>query len=216
MCGSMSPFRSFFTDVSPIVMREPLAGFLGAFEQHRSLLEYSFDDVVKMAGHACPTVASAFVCCKKALARLHDGDIPERGNIAVTVHAEQDDKTFGVMAQVFSLVTGACGPTGFKGLGHKFRRKDLLSFEASDADGGSMDFTFSRLDNGKKVKARIFPDRLPAVEGQEKLGDLMEKAFWEAASHEEVHEFQDLWMERVKAIVLEERDLDTWLSIEPA
>ena len=216
MCGSTSPFRYFFADVKPIVLREPLAEFLGAFEHHQGLLEYSFDDVVKMAGHACPTVGSAFVCCKKALGHLHMGEIPERGNIAVTVHAEADDKTYGVMGQVFSFMTGACGDSGFKGLGHKFRRKGLLLYEPAASGENSMRFTFARIDNGRKVQARLFPEKFPLVPGQEDMAGLMEKAFWDAASHEEVHKFQDLWMERVKAIVLEERDVNSWLAIEPA
>jgi hypothetical protein len=44
----------------------------------------------------------------------------------------------------------------------------------------------------------------------------MEKALQEVATHDEVHRFQDLWMERVKAIVLDERDVAQWLAIEPA
>ena len=214
MCGSMSPFRYFFANIKPIVMRDPLAGFLGAYVHHEAMLEYSFDEVVKMTGHACPTVASAFVCCKKALGHLYVGDIPERGNMAVTVHAGADEKAYGVMGQVFSFITGACGEGGFKGIGGKFNRQGLLTYAkgTSKEDAGS--FTFARLDNGKKVKARIVPEKFPVVQGQEELPGLMEKALKDTATHDEVHRFQDLWMERVKAIAMEERDVDAWLIIK--
>lgn len=216
MCGSMSPFQEWFASVRPIVLRDPLAELTGAFQTHQAFLEYSFDDVVKMAGHACPSVGAAFICCRKALGVLHQGDIPERGTIAVTVHGAPDDKTFGVMGQVFSYVTGACGVTGFKGLGNRFRRKDLLSYEPGSPDEGAMSFTFERLGKGRKVRASLFPARYPAVPGQDRLPGLLDKVLGNTASHHELHEFQDLWMDRVKAIVLEEQDVDSWLSVQPA
>ena len=213
MCGNMSPFRYFMAAVKPISLRDPLADFLGAYQYHSALLEYSFEEVVKMTGHACPTVASAFVCCKKAIGRLHEGEIPDRGNIAVTVHAAADEGVFGVMTQVFSYITGACGPGGFKGLGGRFSRKDLLTFDpdSTPADRGS--FTFSRIDNKKRVNARILPERFPTIQNQDEMAALMQKMLAGSASHDEEHRFQDLWMERVKAIVLDERDVDSWLVL---
>ena len=216
MCGNMSPFRYYFADIRPVMMREPLADFLGAFEHHKAYLEYSFDDVVKMTGHACPTVASAFVCCKKALGALYMGDLPDRGNIAVMIHAAAGDKAYGVIGQVFSYLTGACGETGFKGLDGKFRRCGLLTFDGAGAADDTQSFTFARLDNGKKVRARILPANFPVVEGQSELPALLEKGIKGTMTHDEEHKFQDLWMERVKAIVLEEKNVDAWLVIEPA
>lgn len=216
MCGSMSPFLEWFSSVRPIVLRDPLAELTGAFQSHHALLEYSFDDVVKMAGHACPSVGAAFVCCRKALGVLHQGDIPERGAIAVTVHGAPDDKTYGVMGQVFGYVTGACGVTGFKGLGGKFRRKDLLSYQAGGPDDGTMTVTFERVGKGNKVRATLTPARYPVVPGQDRLPALLEKVLANSASHQELHEFQDFWMDRVKALVLDEQDVEAWLSVQPA
>lgn len=215
MCGSMSPFRHFLSHVDPITLHEPLAEFLGAFDHHETPLEFTFDEVVKMAGHACPTVASAFVCCRYALAKLHSKEIPVRGNIAITIHAKPDDKAYGVIGQVFSFITGASGITGFKGLGDQFCRKDLLTFDPSEADPDSMSFTFERRDTGSRVKARIFPDKFPAAPGQEALTRLMAKALTNSATPMEIREFQDVWMERVKLIVLDEKDIEAWLSVEP-
>jgi hypothetical protein len=156
--------------------------------------------------------ASAFVCCRKALGRLYEGEIPDRGDVSVTVHARPDDEVFGVIGDIFGYITGARGSTGFKGLDGKFCRRDLLAY--SDGVGalhGS--FTFARLDNSKKVNARIQRENFPTVPGQDELENLMRKALQGNISHDDGHKFQDLWMERVRAIVLDERDVDKWLLL---
>jgi len=216
MCGNMSPFRYFFADIRPIIMKDPLAEFLGAYEHHNAYLEYTFDEVVKMTGHVCPTVASAFVCCKKALGHLHMGEIPNRGNISVTIHSAPNERNAGVIGQIFGFVTGACGDDGFKGLDGKFRRNGLLSYAPNGAGGAADGFTFARLDNGKKVHASILSANFPTIPGQEEIPALMDKALKGLATHDEGHKFQDLWMEKVKAIVLEERNVEAWLVINPA
>lgn len=213
MCGINSPFRFFISDVSPIVMQEPLADFLGAFQQHGSYIEYDFEDAIKLTGHACPTVAAAFVCCRKALGHLYLGEIPTRGNVSVTVHGPRDEKAYGVMANVISLVTGAADSSGFKGIGDNFKRSGLLTFDPDSAEELET-FTFARQDKGTKVKATISRKDFPSVEGSDQLGDLMEKVIAKTASHEEEHQFQNVWMERVKAMVLQEVNVDSWLIIE--
>ena len=60
-------FRDFFAEVEPLQMREPFAQTLGVFKKEDAVMEYGFLDVVKMAGHACPTTAGAYLCCRQAL-----------------------------------------------------------------------------------------------------------------------------------------------------
>ncbi len=60
-------FRDYLIQVKPIKFKELLAETLGAFKVENTALEYSFVDVVKMAGHACPTIAGAYLSCQKAL-----------------------------------------------------------------------------------------------------------------------------------------------------
>lgn len=207
--------RDWFSRVKPIRMREPLAGLLGVFKDGAAELDYSYIDVVKMAGHACPTVSAAYLCGQLALEKLYAGSVPVRGEIAVTVYGEPDDGVYGVMAQVLSFITGAAPETGFKGLGHRFRRKDLLSFKAEKPDPEAMCFEFRRTDTGETVRARIYPRRIPfAPEKAERLGNLMQPVIWEAANAEEKAEFQSLWMEKIKDMLLERRDIDRWLKIE--
>jgi hypothetical protein len=53
-----------------ITLYDPLGELLGAGE---GVFTYTFDDAVKLSGHACPTVAGAFLLVKVALDRLYPG-----------------------------------------------------------------------------------------------------------------------------------------------
>lgn len=208
-------FRNDLKDITPIRLKEPLAEFLGAFTEDNPILEYSFIDTVKMAGHACPTVSAAFVCCKHALRTLYPDTIPIRGEISVAVHGESDEGVYGVMGQVFSFITGACPSTGFKGLYSSFKRKNLLRYEPLKNNSGALCFEFGRADNKSMCDAKIITNKFPSLGSrEERLGELLEKNVWQGANKDEIREFRDLWMEKVRCIVSEERDIDNWLKIE--
>ena len=207
-------FKEVLTQVEPILFKEPLAGTLGALTSEDAVIEYSFIDTVKMAGHACPTVAAAYLCCQRALERLYPDAIPVRGEVAVTVHGEPDEGVFGVMGQVFSFLTGAAPQSGFKGLGRKFRRKDLLRFEPGGSEPGAICFELERLDTHEAVLVTYRPGRVPVPAGGERMARLLEKVVWDAAKEEERKEFQELWMERVRLMLVERRNIDQWISIK--
>ncbi len=208
-------FRDFLKEVEPIRFKEPFAETLGAFKQENAVLEYSFIDVVKMAGHACPTTAGAYLCCHQTLKKLYPDEIPIRGDISITIYGEPDEGVFGVISQVFSLLTGAAPATGFRGLGHKFKRKDLLKFNPEKTDTDALCFKFQRLDNNKTVYVRFYPNKIPFAEHKAKrLGELLEKVIWEAAKDEEQKEFQNLWMEKVRDMLLAKKDINKWITIE--
>jgi hypothetical protein len=208
-------FRSIITSVSPLRLRDPLALTLGAFQTDDAVLEYTFAETVKMAGHACPTVSGAFLVCRKALEALYPGEVPVRGEIEVTVYGDPDEGVYGVMGQVFSFITGAAPNTGFKGLGHKFRRKDLLRFNQTKPDSHALCFQFRRLDTNRSVLVKYYPHRVPfSQEKSLRLGELMEKVIWEAALPHELAEFQRLWLEKVEIIIHKRTDIDQWLKIE--
>jgi len=214
MC-EQNVFREFFSAIEPIRMRDPLATLLGAFYGDDDVLEYDFADVVKMAGHSCPTVASAFVACKHAVRALFPEGIGVRGSIAVLVHGERDDGVYGVVAQVISLITGACPETGFKGLGGLHRRNHLLRFGARESDACAR-FDFTRTDTKRTCVVTLIPAALPALSPaeQERLGALLAQNVWETATESERAEFRNLWMKRVRWIVLEEKDRNEWLTLE--
>ncbi len=208
-------FRDFIKEVRPIRFKEPLAETLGAFKDEDAVLEYTFADAVKMAGHACPTVAGAYLTCQKALEALYADELPVRGEISVTVYGEPDEGTYGVMGQVFSFLTGAAPASGFRGLGHKFRRKDLLTFSPEKIDAQAMSFEFKRLDNAKTVIVKFYPQQIPfPADKAQRMTELMEKVIWEAARGDEKREFQELWMGKVKDMLLEAKDIDSWLKTE--
>jgi hypothetical protein len=212
----MTPlFKPIISSVPSLRLREPLAQTLGAFQQEDAIVEYTFAETVKMAGHACPTVSGAWIVCVKALEALYPGEIPVRGEIEVTVFGEPDEGVYGVMAQVISFITGAAPVSGFKGLGHKFRRKDLLRYSKSKPDHEALCFQFRRVDHNRSVFIKYFPRRVPfSQEKAVRLGELMEKVIWEATLPGELAEFQDLWMEKVNIIVHKHTDIDDWLKIE--
>jgi len=46
-----------------------------------------------------------------------------------------------------------------------------------------------------------------------KLGGLLEKVIWEAAKEDEKMEFENLWMEKVKNMIIDNREINNWLQI---
>jgi len=208
-------FRDFIQQVEPIKLKEPLAMTLGAFTSDEAVLEYSFIDAIKMAGHVCPTVTGAYVICQEALARLYEGEIPIRGEIAVKVYGESDEGVYGVMGQVITLITGAAPQTGFNGLWNKFKRKDLLEFVPEKVDLDSMSFEFKRMDREQSVLISFYPGKIPfPTDKSMRIKELLEKVIWETADNREQREFQVLWIEKVKLMIADRKDIDNWLKIE--
>jgi len=208
-------FRDFLLDVEPIRFREPFAETLGVFKKENAVLEYTFIDVVKLAGHACPTTAGAYLCCQEAIKKLYPNDIPVRGEISITAYGEPDEGVYGVISQVFTLLTGAAPASGFRGLGHKFKRKDLLKFSQKKINPGALCFKFQRLENKKKVTVSFYPHKVPFPKGKAKrLGELLEKVVWEAAKKNEIREFQDLWMGKVRDMIIKRKDISEWIKID--
>ena len=183
-------FRGFLSVIEPIRMHDPLATLLGAFEGSDEVLEYHFTDVIKMAGHGCPTVSMAFVACKHAVRALFPDGIGVRGSISVLVHGERDDGVYGVIAQVFSLITGACPESGFKGLGGLHRRNNLLRFGVKESDT-YLRFDFTRTDTKRTCLVTLIPAALPSLTPaeQERVGALREYQKYIKLSDYEVRSF---------------------------
>jgi hypothetical protein len=137
---------AFFDAIPPIVVADPLAELLGAAAG--GLLAYHYVDAVKLAGHSCPTVAGAWLMTRAALARLYPGGTPQRGALRVDMQQRVDEGVAGVIAGVAGLVTGAANNGGFKGLGSRFARNDLLNFGVPMTG----EIRFTRLDTGDSVE----------------------------------------------------------------
>ncbi|MEO8445339.1 MAG: hypothetical protein ABI567_10085 [Gammaproteobacteria bacterium] len=187
-----------FFDAAPrLQLHDPLAAFLGAARD--GVLDYGYADVVKLAGHSCPTVASAFLLTRAALAVLYPGALAERGALRVQFSGARLDGVNGVFASVVSLLTGATEDGGFKGLGGRFDRRRLLEFEADIA--GQMRVT--RLDTGATVDAWA---RLEQVPGNARAFELLPLCLAGKASVEEVEQFRALWQQRVRMLLTQHAD----------
>lgn len=190
-------YPEFFNQVRAIVMHDPLAAFLGAAEE--GIVEYRYLDAVKLAGHSCPTVAGAWLMTLKALERLYGGERPERGAIRVELRDDVGAGVTGVVANVAGLVTGAAQENGFKGIGGRFDRRNLLAFEAPIA--GEMRFT--RVDTGASIEARYHPERVPPAA---EMKALLPRVQTDTATTEERQRFGALWQDRVRSILIDHAD----------
>jgi hypothetical protein len=187
-------YPKFFDAVPGISLYDPLAEFLGATQD--GILQYGYVDAVRLAGHSCPTVASAYWSTCKALAFLYPDTMPVRGDIRVEFSQGGTSGVTGVIANVVSMLTGATFDSGFKGLGGRFDRRNLLFFSVNMP--GEMRFT--RIDTNQAVNVAANLQRVPA---SPRLPMLMANCMADTATSEEAAEFRDLWQGRVRSILLE-------------
>lgn len=190
-------FPDFFEQAPVIAMCDPLADFLGAAEE--GVIEYRFADAVRLAGHSCPTVASAFLMVRSALKALYGEQLPRRGEIRVDMRDARDAGVTGVMAAVATLVTGAADEGGFKGLAGQFSRRQRLFFGQDVA--GTLRLT--RLDTGAAVVASL---RLDGIPGDPRMGELLPLCLAGEATAQERRLFGELWQERVRRLLLDHAD----------
>ena len=200
-------YPDFFDEVPRISLHDPLAEFLGATEG--GILQYGYFDAVRLAGHSCPTVASAYWSTCKALAFLYPDTMPVRGAIRVEFRQDSASGVTGVIANVVGMLTGATQETGFKGLAGQFDRRRLLFF-AVDMPG---ELRFTRLDTGRAVYVAA---NLQHVPGSPRVPELMASCLDHTATPGEIAEFRRLWQERVRRILLEYGDDPQVFAVTPA
>jgi formylmethanofuran dehydrogenase subunit E len=187
-------FPKFFSEVPGITTFDPLALTLGTVED--GIIKYRYTQIVKSAGHSCPTVAGAYLMTLKALDALYPDSPAVRGEIKVEFKEEMEDGVAGVIANVISNITGATEKSGFKGLNGRFARHSLMSFGA-DINSSAR---FTRTDTGKSVDVDYNPGIVPP---HPKMQELMGLVMTQNASKEQVKEFGELWQERVKRILID-------------
>ena len=184
-------YPDFFKNIPTIKMSDPLSDFLGTFEEGE--VEFSYLDVVKSAGHSCPTVAGAYLVTLKGLEALYGTEIPTRGKIAVELKDALEDGVTGVISNVITQITGATEISGFKGLNGNFARNNLMKFNAEI----TASVKFTRVDTNKSVEVSYDPS---SIGGSPKQQELMGKLMQNKATPEEKKEFGQLWQERVEKI----------------
>ncbi len=187
-------YPDFFDEVESIEMYDPLAETLGAAEEGR--FTYSYLDIVKFAGHSCPTVAGAWIMTSIALKKLYCDELPVRGEIRVEMRGALDEGVEGVIGSCIGFITGAANEGGFKGLGGRMARNNRLIYGV-EMEG---EVRVSRLDSGESVELAYNPSIVP---GNPEQQILMQKVLQGAATPDEKRRFAQLWQERVKRILLQ-------------
>lgn len=184
-------YPEFFDTIETIKLQDELSSFLGSLED--GLVEFSYLDIVKTAGHSCPTVAGAYIMTLVALKELYENETPKRGEISVSFKEDSSEGSTGVIANVITQITGATETFGFKGLNGKFKRFGLMKFN----DNITTSAKFQRLDTNKTVEIIYNPN---LISFNPSVPVLMEKLLKGIATNDEKKEFGILWQERVKNI----------------
>lgn len=181
----------FFDTVETIKVKDSLSSVLGAFDDGE--YEFTYVDVVKSAGHSCPTVAGAYIMAFKALKALYPNTRAIRGDIKVEFSESMEEGVAGVIANVISQITGATHTSGFKGLLGQFSRHSLMFFNAEISSSAR----FTRIDNKKSVDVFYNPS---VIKPNQDMQIIMEKMKQGIATRHELKEFGVLWQDRVKRI----------------
>lgn len=151
---------SDFLDTFKINIYEPFSDFLMGSKNENNF-QLSFLDVVKFAGHACPSMTGAFLITRAAIDQLYpDTKVGVRGQIEIDIPESPTSGPIGPMANVFSFITGAWGETGFGGFQNgDFNRRNLLHFNSKKIPIGT--FRFTRVDTGKIVDITYQSSNVP-------------------------------------------------------
>lgn len=200
------PLPAFYSHAPRLLVRDPLAELLGAADD--GLIEYGYADAVRLAGHSCPTVAGAYLMACAGLRALYPESLPERGGVGVTMGAAEVEGTTGVVAQVFTLITGAAANNGFHGIGGQHARHNLLRYGGGDR---SCIASFRRADNGDTVYLSM---DLSSVSPAPQLRELMVRALAADATGEERAAFGSVWQDRVRRLLLEHADDPNVIRVE--
>ena len=190
---------SYFDALPAVTLHDPLAALLGCPVDGQ--LTYRYADVVRMAGHSCPTVAAAWLMVGQGLAWLYGDETPVRGQIEVFLRDARDHGVTGVIASVATLVTGAAADIGFPGIGAGARhaRQGLLRFE-SPIDGL---MALRRRDSGAGVLLDLDTGSVPH---DPDVPRLMPQVVEGRASAAESRRFASLWQDRVRRILVDHAD----------
>ena len=186
-------YPQFFNTIEKIKLQDELSNFLGTFED--GIIEFSYTDIVKSAGHSCPTVAGAYLMTLFGLKHLYKDTVPKRGEIKIAFQEDSKEGTAGVVANVITQITGATESLGFKGINGKFQRYGLMDFNMDI----NSSVKFTRLDNGESVELLYDPSDIPT---SAEMPELMKLVLQNKASNYEKKLFGKLWQNRVENIFL--------------
>ena len=117
---------------------------------------------------------------------------------AVALRESLDSGVAGVIGSVAGLLTGAAGAGGFKGLGGRHSRRNLLQFGVAGNGNGSV--AFARRDTNAAVDCTL---RLEMVPTDPRLGSLLGVILNGTANTDDTRQFRNLWQERVARLLID-------------
>lgn len=200
---------AFFDDAPTLTVRDPLAAFLGAADD--GVMQYTYADAVRLAGHSCPTVAGAYLMALHGLRALYGDELPERGNVEVFMRDAPDSGTTGVIATVLQLLTGAAAETGFHGIGPggRFARQQLLNY--GEPVQGVL--ALRRRDTGQAVHVEMDAAIVP---WPEEMKALLPRVVTGRAAPADEQRFGELWQDRVRRMLIDHADDARLILVESA
>jgi len=183
-------YPEFFDRIDKIVTYDELAEFLGVNED--GIIDFSYADIVKTAGHSCATVAGAYLTALYGLKALYPEELPKRGEIKVEIQKNPRENNAGVVGCVLSNITGATTDYGFGGIPTgKFNRRDLM-FYGADIE---CDVKFTRLDTKRSVGVNYRPGKIVNPMA------ILKSAIGPDASEEDKKSFPKRFQEMVKTVL---------------
>ena len=148
-------YLSFYDEIEKIVVYDDLTKFLGVNDD--GIIEFSYSDIVKVAGHSCATVSGAYLVALEGLKVLYGKELPQRGEIKVELKRSTSEDNAGVVGSILSTITGATETYGFGGIPTgKYNRRELLFFEADI----EFDVCLTRLDTNQIVGINYTPQKV--------------------------------------------------------
>jgi len=181
-------YPDFYNDVEHIILRDELSEFLGSSEE--GIIDISYLDIVKMAGHSCVLVSGIYLMALKGLKKLYGTELPRRGEIRVELRESLQVGNTGAAAQVLSNITGATADSGFRGINGKYDRRGLLFYGVEI----SSNVRFTRLDTFESVEVSYDPTKVA------NSGAVMQMALGPDATEESKKLFPVKWQAMVKTI----------------
>ena len=187
-------YPKFYDEVEKAILKDELSEFLGATKD--GIIEISYLDCVKLAGHSCPTVASSFILAKEAMSYFYKESMPKRSSLKIEFKESKESGVNGVIANILTLILGSYDSGGFSGIGSRFKKRDLLFFDNKDQKGS---IKFTNIYTDEFVEFDIDTSVVPA---DMRMQQLMQKAIANLASKEEMELFWQLWQGRVEKMLL--------------
>jgi len=185
-------YPKFYSEVPNITLYDPLSDFLGSVEN--GIVEISYLDVVKYSGHSCPTVAGAYLMTLLGLEALKANEKTiTRSEIKVIARGPKGGGTNGVIANVAAYICGVNDESGFAGIGGNMSRRNKLFYD----DKLDCDLKFEY--KTQMVKVSYNPSMFPP---DPEMIPLMQKLLANNATTIESLKFKELWVKRVKKILL--------------